>query len=248
MASKPRVSALRRANETDYCSIPGCHEHRYSLSKWCQRHLSTYQRNGDPLGLPVRPQQWKHYRAKVEALLASNGDHQGLAHAVRFVQQWMNQADQLDREVGLKAPMAWAAEVARLKRAGVSPLQVISELAAAWSYLEDHPRVCRSDSHRTFTLSKAILSMAPRPRKVTALSNLNGTNGYALKAKPAALKHISSYLVESLAPLLVNIHQNIQDEKQAAQQAVALLREPFKAVPTHAFKEAAKKAASNTHK
>jgi hypothetical protein len=237
MAFKPRVSALVRANETNYCNIPGCQSHRHSLSKWCLRHLSTYERNGDPQGAPVRPQQWKTYRNKVHELVSANGDHPGLAQAVRFIQQWMESAS-ANEDQG-----TWAPEMARLMRAGVTPLQVITELAAAWSYLQDYPRVCRSESHRTFTLSKAVLGLAPRPRRFTAKDNMLGGNGYAIKAKPAALVYIGRHLTQALAPLLVNIHQSIQTEQDRASQAVEALRAPFQVAP-QAFTQAANRCVS----
>lgn len=221
MAIKPRVSSLVQTNEANYCSVPGCNTHRHSLSKWCLRHFSTAERNGDPLGVTVRATQWKPYLGKVQELFTSNSDHPGLTRAISFIKTWMVSAD------AHAGTHQWAKEVDRLHRNGVTPLQVITELAACWSYLQDNPRVCRTDKHKEFTLSKAVLCLAPRPRRFTASNNLSCRNGYAIKAKPAALAHIGKHLTQALAALLVNVHQSLSHEQDIAARAVEDMRQPF---------------------
>jgi hypothetical protein len=157
----------------------------------------------------------------VHDLLSSNLDHVGLVRALKFIEGWLLSA------VAQAGQAAWADDVARLHRAGITPLQVVSELAACWSYLQDHPRACLSDSHRTFTLSKAVLGLTPRPRRFSARDNREGRNGSAIKSKPAALKYIGSHLVQVLSALLVNVHHNLDHEQDQVAQAVADMRQPF---------------------
>lgn len=219
--NKPRVSSLVRTNEANHCVIPMCHGHRHSLSKWCLRHLSTYERTGDPQGVNIRATQWKHYRTRVHDLLTSNSDHPGLVRATSFIQGWMVSAE------AQASTHQWAKEASRLHRNGVTAIQVITELAACWSYLQDNPRLCKSDNQLVFTLSKAVLGLTPRPRRFTVKDNLQGSNGYAIRAKPAALAYIGKHLSQVLSALLVNVHQSLRTELTQAAREVEDMRQPF---------------------
>ncbi len=229
---KSSVSAAVRANQLKQCSIPGCNSHRHSLSQWCVRHYFTYERNGDPLGQAVRSVQWKDHRAKVKELFNSNAEHAGLVRAVKYVEQWMVDAANAEHQGH------WAAELARLKRSGVNGLDVITELSAAWALLQDQPRLCRSDNHRTFVLAKAVLGLASRPRRFTAMDNMTGGKGYIVRAKASSMTHIGQHLTQVLGAFLVNVHQNLSTEKAQALQAVQELRAPFE-VSSKAFTAAA---------
>jgi hypothetical protein len=232
---KPRMSAMVRANELHQCSIPQCHSQRHSISQWCLKHASNRERNGDPLAVPVRSVQWKQHKAKVKELFNSNPDHAGLIRAAKYVDQWMEGAAAAEQQG------QWALEIARLRRSGVSGLDVVTELCAAWALLQDQPRLCRSDYQRPFILSKAVLGLVPRPRRFTAKDNQTGGYGYPIKSKPSALTFIGQHLVQVLGAFLVNVHQNLSTEKAQAMQAVQELRAPF-SVSSKAFTQEAKAA------
>jgi hypothetical protein len=221
MPKHRRVSVAVRVNESRFCDIRACTQHRNSLSRWCSRHSAAAERNGDPLAKPIAASNWAPLRASIRQLYADNEKHPGLTRALQWVSSWMAQA------VALDGREHWASEVARVHRHGCSATDVLVELAACWSYLQENPRAITSDSHRDNTLSKAVCGLAPRPRRVSPEAAAKGTGGYAPKAKAAALKHIGPHLVRSLAPLLVTTHQSIETEQERARAQVEAMRLPF---------------------
>lgn len=216
-----RVSVAVRMNQAHFCEVSGCTDHRYALSRFCGLHAATAERQGHPLARPIKASNWAAHKSAIRDLFAQNSNHEGLQRALRWLSLWMEQA------VALDGQHHWASEVARIKRHGVSPLEVLVELAAAFAFLQDNPRAAMSDSHRDFTLSRAVCGLAPRPRTVTAAAKAKGTSGYARQPKAAALAHIGPHLVRTLAPLLSNVHRSIQTDGQRAQAEVDAMRAPF---------------------
>jgi hypothetical protein len=215
-----QVSAAVRANQAHYCCISGCTEHRFTVSPYCRNHRDNAQRWGDPLGTPVRPQQWAPYRAKVRELFSANPDHKGVADAVRLLHGWMLNADCQDgRE-------AWATEVARVRRFGVSAMDVLVEFTACWLLLQDQPQLTRSDNHRSFVLAKAVTQLAPRPRLPAERSPTS--KGYAKKPKAAALRQISSDLNKTFPRFLVAAHAAISGQQDLARTELDAMGAPFK--------------------
>lgn len=221
MPTHRRVSVAVRVNELRSCDIKGCTEHRYSLSRWCSRHAAAAERNGDPHAKPIAPSKWASHRTAVRQLYTENAAHAGLTRALSWLSSWMAQA------VALDGREHWASEVARVHRHGCSAMDVLVELAACWCYLQENPRATTSDSHRDFTLSKAVCGLAPRPRRVSTHAAAKGSNGYAQKTKPGALKHIGPHLVRTLGPLLISTHQSIETEQERARAEVEAMRLPF---------------------
>lgn len=239
MPRQQRVSVMVRMNEAHYCDVPGCPENRKALSHYCSRHLGNIHRNGHPIGRPVSSHQWAPYRSKVREVYHSNSSHPGLTRALAWLSAWMVEAEAKDGH------HEWASEVSRVKRHGASALDVLVELASCWCYLEDHPRVTLSDTHRGWALSKAVLGLAPRPRRVTYEAARKGSRGYAPKAKPSALAFIGPHLVKVLGPLLINTHQSLQTESDRAKAELEAMRQPF-SVTHKTFEKAALEVAPKT--
>jgi hypothetical protein len=174
----------------------------------------------------VRVSNWAPYRKKVREVYQTNSAHEGLTRALQLLDAWMLNATCLANS------KPWAAEIDRVKRHGCSALDVLVELAAVWCFLQDNPRATQSDSHRDFTISQAVLGLAPRPRTVTAAAAMRGASGYTPKAKPAALRHIGPELRRMFGPLLVTTHQSLQTEAERARVEIAAFRIPFQPTTT----------------
>lgn len=222
MPNHRRVSVAVHLNEAHQCDVPGCGQHRYALSRWCSRHAATAERQGHPLARPIRPAQWATHRTRLRALYEQHqGSHAGLDWALSWLARWM--ADAVARD-GQDHP---STEVARVVRHGVQPLDVLTELASAWVFLQLNPRGAISDTNRDYVLSRAVLGLAPRPRTVTAAASRKGTSGYAKQPHKAALAHVGPHLVRTLARLLANSLHSLQTEDERARAEVDLMRQPF---------------------
>jgi len=225
--TRSRVSLVVLANKQQQCTVRGCSSARDSLSPYCGPHYRRSQRHGHPTAAPVRATLWKPYRARIRALLEANAGHPGLVHALTFLRQWTDQAVALDGQ----RRQQWASEVARLVRHGVQPLDLLTELGSVWMALQDHPQATQSDLHRDFAISKAVLQLAPRPRRVTRAAALKGSAGYAPRPRASALKQIGPHLVQALAPLLANLRQSLETEEDRARVEAAAMRQPLAPSP-----------------
>lgn len=225
-----------RLNEAHQCSVRGCGQHRSSLSRWCSRHAATAERQGDPLARPVRRAEWAPYRAALRSLYVQHqATHAGLQRALEWLSAWMAEAVARDGEY------QWATEVARVSRHGITPLDVLTEVAACWAYLQQNPRAATSDTHRDFTLSKSVCGLCPRPRTVTTAARLKASSGYAKQPHKAALAYIGPAIVRTLGPLLVQSLRALQTQDEQARAQVELLRQPFP-ITNQAFERAAAEA------
>jgi hypothetical protein len=72
-----------------------------------------------------------------------------------------------------------------------------------------------------------VFGLAPRPRKETPAAKAKGSNGYAPKARPAALKHVGTHLRQTLGPLLVTTHRSLRTEAERARAEVEAMSVPF---------------------
>lgn len=223
--TKPRrrVSVLVRMNSQHQCTSPGCTSNRVALQPYCSRHFGAVIRNGHPTAGPVPERLWKPYRPRIRALLEANAGHPGLLHALRWLQHWMAQAEALDG----KRRHAWATEAARLKRHGVTPSDILAELAACWCALQDHPRATVDDTHRNWAMGKAVLHLAPRPRRISYESQRKGGTGYTPRIPGPALRDLAPQLTKALAPVLANLRQTLEQEQDRAQAEAALMRTPL---------------------
>lgn len=236
MPSTRRVSTAVRVNESHYCDVRGCTKHRSSLSRYCSTHAAAHDRNGHPVAAPVRASSWAAYRSAITELFHDNADHQGLQRALQWVKSWMAEA------VALDGRNHCAAEVARVSRHGCSPLQILTELAAAYAYVVDNPRVTLTDRHRDFTYSKAVLGLAPRPRRASQTSS----STWAPKAHPRALEEVGPQMVRVLGRFLHHTHEALRSNDERAKAELAALDAQFR--PTNLAVERAAAEALNLTK
>jgi hypothetical protein len=223
MKPKTMLAHLVRQNIAHQCNVHRCTAQRVNISPYCARHYAAVCRNGHPTAAPVPESLWRPYRPRVRALLDANPDHPMVTHVQAFLRQWLSQAAALDGRRGC----AWAGEVARLGRHGVSPLDLMTELAAVHVALREHPEATQGALHRDFAASKAICQLAPRPRTVTLEARAKGTHGYAKKPLPSALRHIAPHLQQALAPLLALVVQALEQEQFRAKAEADRMWQPL---------------------
>ncbi|MGA0610646.1 hypothetical protein [Caldimonas sp. KR1-144] len=149
---------------------------------------------------------------------------------VAYLDQWSTEACADEKA------FRGANEIARLKRHGIKPLELLTEACAFWLWLQRHPQVLPSDRAEDFALSRALFGMAPRPRRQTrgpggvwpVNKKLAASCSYAPRARPTAMAYVGQHLRRTLAPFFANVVSSIelQAEQQAAREAA--MRAPFK--------------------
>jgi hypothetical protein len=215
------------ANQRFWCCVNGCDGRRFKLQPYCIKHHERNRNTGDPNGSTPDPRQWAWERKAVTDLFETNPDHPGLTRALAYLDTWTQRATSADHQGN-----HWAQEVARVVRHGVSSKAILVELCAAWSYLERCKRAVPSDRALKFSLSHAVLKLAPRPVRVTAWRATRPSKERRLKAHWRALEEVGGHLQGVFVSLLVHVHQAIHAQEEAARAAVLDFRAPFRPTPT----------------
>ncbi len=221
-----KLTHAKAANEALPCSLSSCRRPRSGLSAWCRTCTGPALRYGHPLAKPLRPSRWARQRAEVEALFAAHSDHPGKRQVEQSLQAWMVDATNGGTYKG-------ATEVRRLAAAGVSAERLLVELCAAWVFQTDEPRHWPDDRSRAVFLSRAICSLAPRPRRPcggrpgTGTWRMPASASYSPKASPSALAHIGPHLRQTFAVFLATVQHGIERTRQLKADPQADQRQPF---------------------
>lgn len=217
------------------CKARGCTEHRQGLDAYCPQHQSVYRKYGHPRASPIKPAQYTRYRKEVTAIFEANLSHPGLVSALDYVTRWMLGAAAC--EDSSKA----APEIARLVRHGTSSREVLVEVCSFWCFLHDSPRALPDTRSENFALSRAVMHLAPRPRRYTREAVQKGTTGYQLRPRFSALDSIGAWLRSVLAQFFVTVYEAVSTKEARAAETLAQLRAPL-ASPTAVYlQEAAAK-------
>jgi hypothetical protein len=222
---------------TRTCTCQGCSQNRAALSPFCKRHNSVYKQYGHPKAGPVKQGHYASYRQAVVDLIDANEGHQGLTAALTYLGGWMQRA------VANENAFKGASEVSYLARHGITAKHLLIEACAFNCYLSQQGRSPLPDQRsEAFALSRALLLLAPRPRRFTAAQNAKGGKGYSVRPSFAALDSIGSHLRAVLANVLANVSMAVADRESQAQDTLKALSEPLKP-PVYAYlQEAAAKA------
>lgn len=215
------VDLAKARNTQQVCKARGCNESRSGLNAYCTPHQVVYRRYGHPHAGNIRIQSYMPYRQHVSAILEANSTHPGMVSALDYVTQYMARAAQSD-EAFKGAP-----EISRLVRHGVTPRDFLIELCSFWCYLHDHPRALPDTRSEDFGLSRAVMHLAPRPRRVTREAEAKGLYGYSMKPKFSALDSIGSHFRSVLAFFLVNMAEAVSTRDARAIETVKQLRAPL---------------------
>jgi len=168
----------------------------------------------------------------VTEMFKANPHHAGLVRALTYLSTWTQKAT-LEATHGNH----WQLEIARVIRHGVTPLDILIDVCAGWSALQRQQHKCPSDRAVKFWLGHAVLKLAPRPIRMSAIANATGGKGYPKRPHWRALEDTGGHLLTVLSVLLVNVHNAIHTQADTAQQALADYRADF--LPTTAAIKAA---------
>ena len=237
--SKSAAQAKPR-NEVHLCKARGCNHHREGLNAYCASHNSVYRKYGHPSARPIKPIAYTRYRKEVSAIFDANAGHAGLVAALDYIDKWT--ADAANPLSTFKG----APEVARLASDGITTRDILIEASSFWCFLHDNPRALPDTRSEDFGLSRAVMHLAPRPRRYTHEAIQKGTNGYQMRPKFSALNCIGSHLRAVLAFFLANIAEAVSTRDTRELETLRQLRAPL-ASPTAVYLvDVAKQAAVDT--
>lgn len=215
-------------NQSKECSARGCNERRHGLDAYCAQHNTAYRRYGHSSARPIKAANYTPYRKEVLSVFGANEAHPGLVACLDYIQRWL-QGAAADEDSSKAAP-----ELARLVREGVGPREVLVEACAFWCHLKENPRTLPDTRSEDFALSRAVMALAPRPRRYTREAIQKGTTGYQQRCKFSALDSIGAWLRSVLAFFLANVYEAVSTRDARSLATLQALRAPL-ASPTASY-------------
>jgi hypothetical protein len=233
MAPTTPLGHAKARNESKKCNARGCTEWRHGLDLHCPQHNTAYRRYGHSSGHPIKPANYTPYRKEVLSVFGANESHPGLVAALGAVQQWL-QGAAVDESASKVAP-----ELARLVREGVAPRDLLVEACSFWCYLQDNARALPNTRAEDFAMSRAVMALAPRPRRYTSEAIQKGSTGYQQRCKFSALDSIGAWLRSVLAFFLANVHEAVSTRDARSLATLQALRAPLASPTSHYLEQAA---------
>src|SRR5690348_14230254 len=119
------------------CSEPGCGRSRAPRGRYCRSHAKRLNRYGIASGKPI-PRAWLlHFGEQAGRVLAANPNHPGLVQATAELQQLLDDAREALADGRPVDPAT--RHLARLAAHGVTPLHILTMVAAVILFDQDNP-------------------------------------------------------------------------------------------------------------
>ena len=217
--NRTSIQARSRANQRLTCSVPGCGKHRQGVGRFCNTHLQTYKRTGHPLGRRLTKSELATDRKAVGKLIASHMTHPGILAALEWLAAWLTDASE-----GRAVPAA-RQDFHRLNAAGVTPLAILTEAAAIWSYYRRAGRALDDGLPLTVTLGTGILHLAPREKRSCYRNPEKMSKPVNITAKNR--KDVGNVIRQTIGMLLENIAREVLAEETTQRERAIAIRTPF---------------------
>jgi hypothetical protein len=227
-APRTPIGHAKARNESQACAARGCSQRRRGVNLHCAQHHTAYRRYGHSSAHPIKPANYAPYRKEVSSVLGANEAHPGFMASLDAVQQWL-QAAAADESSSKVAP-----ELARLVREGVTPRDILVEVCSFWCFLQSSPRALPNTRAEDFAMSRAVMALAPRPRRYTHEAIKKGTAGYQMRPAFKSLDGIGTWLRAVLAFFMVNVHEAVSTRDARSLATLQALRAPL-ASPTSEY-------------
>lgn len=204
-------------NQHKPCEVSDCHTHRTRFGRYCHRHRRRLAQYGHPTARPLSRsgEDLAGWSRKIAALLAANGDHPGLARAMRELQQELDDAAQRARNGDTLSGVR--AQWARLAAHGVTPQMILARAVAVVVIERSRPRLFPDQRSLEFAIARAVFGLAPN----------TGTPGARVLASTG------KRLVEQYVELIVAAVVALQAAEDDAQKREADMRAPLRIPSTN---------------
>jgi hypothetical protein len=215
---KPPINDYAAANIRRPCRLSGCTAGRVGFSPYCRAHAARVERYGHPEGRPIDPKEYAVERKLVEKLITAHADHEGVKSALQWLRKWFDAAQRGEDVPGGR-------DVARLAGHGMSPLSALVESSALFLYSWWSPRNLPDDERLDFAIGIRVLTLVRREKR---FGSLKGKPRYfCRRIGKVARRETGRRIRVNLGPLLVNIAETIDAERERAGKFALSLRAPF---------------------
>lgn len=224
-----KLQTGKATNQQMVCRAPGCAALRVGLHPHCKAHVTPGRRHGHPHAKALDPRLWQSERLQVRELFAGHPDHPGLVAVLQYATRWLAEAK---ASAGHPKVPTGTEEVARLASWGVSALEVVTEACSFKVWEARNPRSCPDGRAWTFALARAVLLLAPRPRKAyrpgkQAVKRDGPSATYATKPLTSSVEAIGNQLREVWAPFYVTVRAALDQREQQKVSVLEAMRAPF---------------------
>lgn len=153
MPKEWRARAAR--NQKEQCVILGCFKNRTGLANYCAKHKKRIVQYGHPEGRTIHKMWYKREKEEVSKLIAVNIDeHVQLNSCIDAVHRL------LLCPYGHFPKDLTAMQIQRIKEAGVTAEDIVTEVAAVWLFAERYPGMLPLDERLTYQIGRSVLKLA----------------------------------------------------------------------------------------
>jgi hypothetical protein len=217
-----------RAKVLRSCDVQGCSRPRVWTTSRCYQHNLKNTRHGKPTARAIKKSEWAPYRKLARALFKKNEGHEALVAADEFMAQLLTPGP--ERSPKRNGPGAaeyhLQIELARLKKAAVTPRQALEAAVAVWLLALEQPATLPDDIRLTKALGNAVLRIAKlRKREIW----VNGKQ--SLRTRPpagGALDLLGRKIRDHLGVLVLHLEKLIAADRQTLNEELSKSKEPPK--------------------
>jgi hypothetical protein len=194
------------------CAVPGCTRLvTHNLGTYCVRHADRMRRYGNATGSAIAKHHLKAHRNDLRLFLRLHKDHRGLQAGLRVIRDWL-----ADIQEGKQDAPGYM-DAVRLIHHGVEALDILTEAAACYLYIEQHSAHYRTRVEIVKQLGTAVLRLAPRRKRGTWKAHRSSGGSY-VPIGGNSRREVGELILTNLSGLLVNIGAGLQAAKQLAEQ------------------------------
>lgn len=149
---------------------PSCTRRRLKWGRFCRHHARKLNRYGHVLGKPIPRASLTTLATQAAQVLKANLSHPGYQLAAQELSNLLDQArDAVLAGASVDGPTQ---EYARLANAGVTPLYILSMIAAVGIFDDANPGFLRDTKAYRFAVARAVVSLTSKAGEITGSRTL----------------------------------------------------------------------------
>ena len=207
-------------NSWKQCAHEGCYNRRDSVSRYCLKHYRIRAKYGSPDGRHMYKKYYAQEKLEIQSFLKKHMEHPGIISALKWLSEWQHLTISSD-PIEAKAQPAAILVMYRLRVAGVTPLDILTEAASLFLYSRRYPSKLPDNQLLTVAISRAIYYLSPSDKRQ------NWNSGALQSVAPTAKERDG--IGQRVRDVLGRLLMNIIDGMQAEVEAKAAVRDSFSA-------------------
>ena len=189
---------------------PSCNRRRLKWGRFCRHHARKLNRYGHVLGKPIPRTTLTDFATRAATVLKANLSHPGYQLAAQELSNLLDQArDSVSAGGSVDEPTR---EYARLAKAGVTPLHILSMIAAVGIFDQANPGFLRDTKAYRFAVARAVIGLSSKAGEVTGSRTLEA---------------IGRRLLSLYSPLISKVVAAIRQRQEREDKRVAAMMTPL---------------------